>query len=88
MEVVWVWSNVRVLAQPVPAQDDADLSGKRTGDGANLAARTQVYEITLTRGYDESSFRDDLKQLYGAWGSCLVQPASCSNSRQLHNTDC
>ena len=35
---------------------------------------TQVYEITLTRGYDEASFRDDLKQLYGGceWSCAFV----------------
>jgi len=35
---------------------------------SRLAAHTagcEVYEITLTRGYDEAAFRDDLKQLYG-----------------------
>lgn len=35
---------------------------------SRLAAYTagcDVFEITLTRGYDEVSFRDDLKKLYG-----------------------
>jgi dynein heavy chain, axonemal len=35
---------------------------------SRLAAYTAgcaVFEITLTRGYDEISFRDDLKKLYG-----------------------
>lgn len=38
---------------------------------ARLAAFTagcEVFEITLTRGYDEVSFRDDLKKLYGMLG--------------------
>ncbi len=36
---------------------------------SRLAAYTagcEVFEITLTRGYDEVSFREDLKKLYGA----------------------
>jgi len=28
-----------------------------------------VFEITLTRGYDETMFREDLKQLYTLLGS-------------------
>jgi dynein heavy chain, axonemal len=28
-----------------------------------------VFEITLTRGYDEAAFRDDLKRLYGLLGA-------------------
>uniref|UniRef100_A0A6S8LSH1 AAA+ ATPase domain-containing protein n=1 Tax=Dunaliella tertiolecta TaxID=3047 RepID=A0A6S8LSH1_DUNTE len=39
---------------------------------SKLAAYTagcEVYEITLTRGYDEASFRDDLKKLYGMLGA-------------------
>jgi dynein heavy chain len=38
---------------------------------ARLAAFTagcEVFEITLTRGYDEVAFRDDLKKLYGMLG--------------------
>jgi hypothetical protein len=38
---------------------------------SRLAAYTagcEVFEITLTRGYDEASFREDLKKLYGRWG--------------------
>jgi hypothetical protein len=37
---------------------------------SRLAAYTagcEVFEITLTRGYDETSFREDLKELYGRW---------------------
>lgn len=29
----------------------------------------EVFEITLTRGYDETMFREDLKQLYTLLGS-------------------
>lgn len=29
----------------------------------------EVFEITLTRGYDETMFREDLKQLYSLLGS-------------------
>lgn len=29
----------------------------------------QVFEITLTRGYDEAAFREDLKRLYTMLGS-------------------
>ena len=29
----------------------------------------EVFEITLTRGYDEATFREDLKQLYTLLGS-------------------
>jgi dynein heavy chain len=39
---------------------------------ARLAAFTAgcgVFEVTLTRGYDEAAFRDDLKKLYGLLGS-------------------
>ena len=38
---------------------------------ARLAAYTagcEVFEITLTRGYDEAAFREDLKALYGKLG--------------------
>ena len=28
-----------------------------------------MFEITLTRGYDEAAFRDDLKRLYGLLGA-------------------
>ncbi|PNH08033.1 Dynein-1-alpha heavy chain, flagellar inner arm I1 complex [Tetrabaena socialis] len=39
---------------------------------SRLAAFTSgcaVFEITLTRGYDEAAFREDLKRLYGMLGS-------------------
>ena len=39
---------------------------------SRLAAYTagcEVFEITLTRGYDDIAFRDDLKKLYGMLGS-------------------
>ncbi|CAG9462277.1 unnamed protein product [Pedinophyceae sp. YPF-701] len=35
---------------------------------AAFAAGAEVFEITLTRGYDETSFRDDLKTLYSELG--------------------
>ena len=35
---------------------------------AAFAAGCIVFEITLTRGYDETAFRDDLKTLYGLLG--------------------
>lgn len=31
---------------------------------AAFAARCEVFEITLSRGYNESSFKDDLKVLF------------------------
>lgn len=34
-----------------------------------FSAGCEVFEITLTRGYDESSFREDLKGLYTKLGS-------------------
>jgi hypothetical protein len=36
---------------------------------AAYVAGCGVYEITLTRGYDETSFREDLKQLYTQLGA-------------------
>ena len=33
-----------------------------------FSAGCEVFEITLTRGYDESSFREDLKALYSKLG--------------------
>jgi dynein heavy chain len=39
---------------------------------SRLAAYTSgciVFEITLTRGYDEIAFREDLKKLYSMLGS-------------------
>lgn len=39
---------------------------------ARLAAYTAgcgVFEICLTRGYDEAAFREDLKKLYGMLGA-------------------
>ena len=35
---------------------------------AAFAAKQQVYEITLSRGYSESSFREDLKKIYQLLG--------------------
>jgi dynein heavy chain len=35
---------------------------------AAFAAGAEVFEITLSRGYDESNFRDDLKVLYQKLG--------------------
>jgi len=35
---------------------------------ASFAAECEVFEITLSRGYSESSFRDDLKLLYNKLG--------------------
>lgn len=35
---------------------------------AAFAAGADVFEITLSRGYDESNFRDDLKVLYQKLG--------------------
>lgn len=35
---------------------------------AAFAADCEVFEITLSRGYSESSFRDDLKLLYNKLG--------------------
>ena len=35
---------------------------------ASFAAGAEVFEITLSRGYDESSFREDLKILYQKLG--------------------
>ena len=35
---------------------------------AAFAAGAEVFEITLSRGYDESNFRDDLKILYQKLG--------------------
>lgn len=41
----------------------------------------EVFEITLTRGYDEAMFREDLKQLYSLLGSdnkkVLLLSANC-----------
>ncbi len=36
---------------------------------AAFTAGCDVFEITLTRGYDEAAFREDLKRLYGMLGS-------------------
>lgn len=36
---------------------------------AAFMAGCEVFEITLTRGYDETMFREDLKQLYSLLGS-------------------
>lgn len=36
---------------------------------AAFAAGCGVFEITLTRGYDEAAFREDLKKLYALLGS-------------------
>ena len=35
---------------------------------AAFTADCEVFEITLSRGYNESSFRDDLKILYNKLG--------------------
>lgn len=35
---------------------------------AAFAAGAEIFEITLSRGYDESNFRDDLKVLYQRLG--------------------
>lgn len=35
---------------------------------ASYAAGCEVFEITLSRGYGEEEFRDDLKQLYNKLG--------------------
>ncbi len=35
---------------------------------ASFAAECEVFEITLSRGYNENSFRDDLKVLYNKLG--------------------
>ena len=35
---------------------------------ASFAAGAEVFEITLSRGYDENSFREDLKILYQKLG--------------------
>ncbi|GLI59150.1 hypothetical protein VaNZ11_000978 [Volvox africanus] len=36
---------------------------------ASFTAGCEVFEITLTRGYDETAFREDLKRLYGMLGA-------------------
>lgn len=36
---------------------------------AAFTAGCDVFEITLSRGYDEMSFRDDLKRLYNILGT-------------------
>ncbi|KXZ49756.1 DHC2 protein [Gonium pectorale] len=36
---------------------------------AAFTAGCEVFEITLTRGYDEAAFREDLKRLYGMLGA-------------------
>ncbi len=36
---------------------------------AAFAAGCEVFEITLTRGYDEAAFRDNLKKLYSKLGA-------------------
>ena len=35
----------------------------------HLLPHPQVFEITLTRGYDEAAFRDDLRKLYTLVGA-------------------
>jgi dynein heavy chain len=48
---------------------------------ARLAAYTagcEVFEITLTRGYDEAAFREDLKVLYGKLGGTGASEADGS----------
>jgi len=48
------------------------VGGSGKSSLARLAAFTigaQVFEITLTRGYDEAAFRDDLKVLYSILGA-------------------
>lgn len=46
---------------------------------AAFAANCEVFEITLTRGYGEEEFREDLKQLYNKLGieNKKVRPSSC-----------
>ena len=47
---------------------------------AAFMAGCEVFEITLTRGYDETMFREDLKQLYtllGADNKKVKQTANC-----------
>ena len=44
-------------------------SGRQSlGRLAAFAAGCEVFEITLSRGYGENEFRDDLKQLYQKLG--------------------
>ena len=62
---------------PLPSCSQGNLllvgvggSGKQSL--SRLAAYTsgcEVFEITLTRGYDDAAFREDLKKLYGMLGS-------------------
>jgi hypothetical protein len=52
---------------------------------SRLAAYTagcEVFEITLTRGYDEPSFREDLKKLYGRY-RCSAETGSALAQAQL-----
>lgn len=35
---------------------------------ASFAAGCEIFEITLSRGYDENNFREDLKILYNKLG--------------------
>ena len=35
---------------------------------AAFAAKQQVFEITLSKGYNENSFREDLKKIYQMLG--------------------
>ena len=43
---------------------------------ASFAAECEVFEITLSRGYSENSFRDDLKVSGVVWVNSGQQPAS------------
>ena len=47
---------------------------------AAFMAGCEVFEITLTRGYDEVMFREDLKQLYTMIGA--------DNKKVQTHTDC
>ena len=48
---------------------------------AAFAAKQQVYEITLSKGYNENSFREDLKKIYqmlGPDGQQVSKPLAIS----------
>ena len=72
---VWGAYSVTVHNTCYEMQGNALLVGVG-GSGKQSLARLaafisgcEVFEITLTRGYDETMFREDLKQLYSLLGS-------------------
>lgn len=54
---------------------------------AAFAASCGVFEITLSRGYDETTFREDLKVSLCQRGVLLLTPLSCFLKTVINDAD-